>query len=148
MILLETIYVADNNWAIQIIMYRRRLYFATFTHIFVLKEIFFPKIEFYFIQRKLPEAKYVSFLSTTICDFHFPSILHHGNACRPKTSHNRASPKFLSRGARYAKFASATRELGNLLFHFVNVSDITSGMRCKWPRDVAEVQIPAGWVFT
>jgi len=72
MILLETIYVVDNNWAIQIIIYRRRLYFATFTHIFVLKKIFFPKIEFYFIQRKLREAKYVSFRLSFNHNLRFP----------------------------------------------------------------------------
>lgn len=37
---------------------------------------------------------------------------------------------------------------GNLLFHFVNETDITSGMRCKWRRDAVEVQTPAERVFT
>lgn len=63
---------------------------------------------------------------------------------RPKTFTYRRS--FYRARHICVKSASATRESKNLLFHFVNESDIF-GMRCKWPRDVIKVQIPGRRVF-
>lgn len=116
--------------------------------------IFFPKIEFDFIRSGSyrEQNRYLSaFLSTSICNFHLrrfcATVMRTGRKLRTTAHH----PSFYRavRGAHICvKFASTTREPGNLLFHFVNESDITSRMRCKWPRDMVEVQVPAGWVFT
>lgn len=82
------------------------------------------------------------FLLTAICNFHSRWF------CVTSVNRGRKLLRIIEVFISHicVKPASATRESRNLLFHFVNESDIF-GMRCKWLRDVVKVQIPGRRVF-